>query len=128
MGPKGSHVLPVEVILGTVATLGAIGSALFGGGMLRQLFSHSNQMAVQKHELENTKKKVEGNDLSIQKLVIESALQRQNIDNFHSHIQQLQMLPKIDSRLIVLETMLKVIEGNISSLTHNGVYHDRKNT
>ena len=105
--------VPVEIILGTAATLGAIGTALFGGGLLKQLFSHSNAMAVQKHELEQTKIKVDKNDSSIQQLQIDVKLQNKDILSFAEQVKKLDLLPEISGKLTGIEMTMAYMKEHL---------------
>lgn len=108
--------LPIEVVLGTAATIGAIGTTLFGGGLLRQLFTHSNQMAVQKHELAQTRLKVEQNDNSIRKLETDVALHNKDIATFQESLKKLDMLPDINAKLGTVEQLLAYLKERVGEI------------
>jgi archaellum component FlaC len=112
-------VVPAEIVLGTVAAVGAVLTALFGGGLLKQAFTHSNALAIQKHELAQTKEKVEKNDAAIQRLTTDVALQNKDINGFQNHIRKLDMIPEINSKLNGLESLMGYLKEQIKDFSNH---------
>jgi hypothetical protein len=119
-------IMPVEVVLGTVASVLAIGTALFGGGLFKQALKHAGDMAIQKHELEQQKSKVRENDLAIQRLTTDLALVNKDIEGFSAHVRKLEMLPEISSKLSGLEALMGYIKEQLKDFRSERIEHDKK--
>lgn len=117
--------LPAEIILGTLTAGGALLSAIFGGGLFKQYISHSNQMAVQKHDLEQTKAKVDANVQDIQDLKTTAALQSKDIESFAQSVKKLEMLPEINSKLSSLEGLMTYLKEQIKDFRSERMDHDK---
>lgn len=119
--------LPAEIILGTLTATGALLTAIFGGGLLRQYVEHAKQMAVQKHDLDQTKAKVEENVQDIQELKTTAALQSKDIESFAQSVKKLEMLPEINSKLSSLEGLMTYLKEQIKDFRSERMDHDKHN-
>jgi septal ring factor EnvC (AmiA/AmiB activator) len=115
-----------EAILGTVATVGAILTVLFGGGLFKQALHHNAEQAVQKHDIELTKIRVKEHNEALAKLTTEVALQHKDIQGFTEHVRKLEMLPEISSKLSTLEALLTYLKEQIKDFRTERMDHDKK--
>lgn len=118
--------VPAEFIFGTIAAVGAIATALFGGGLLRQAFAHSNELAVQKHELARQKDLVEKSDIAIQRLKTDVELVNKDVAGFATHVKKLEMLPEISSKLSGLEATMAYLKETLKDFRSERLDHDKK--
>jgi hypothetical protein len=118
-------ILPMEAVVGTVASVFAIGTALFGGGMFRQALKHNGELAVQKYKQDQTDVKVEKNDVAIQKLNQEVALINKDVKSFENTIRKLDVLPEISSKLSGIEVAINFMKETIARLDAQATHANR---
>lgn len=92
---------------------------------MRQMFRHSNEMAVQKHEMEQTKVKVNKNVESINDLKTLVALQDKDIKSFQTHILKLELIPEINAKLSTIDATMNYLKEQIRDFRSERQEHDR---
>jgi hypothetical protein len=116
LGLEEKHMIPVEAALASLAGLGTLLSALFGGGLFRQALKHNAENAVLKYQQQLTDKKTSANDLAIQALQQDLALVKKDVSAFEHHIKKLDLLPEISSKLTGIETSIQFLKEQVNRL------------
>jgi len=113
--------VPVDVVLGIAAALGGIGTFVFGGGMFRQMFSHSNKMAIQSHRQDQTEVLVKDNNNSIISLQMTVALQNQNMEGFQRQLIKLDLIPDISAKLNSFGQVMDDVKDQLRELREDRI-------
>ena len=110
--------MSLEVVFGTVAAAGAGLSAIFGGGILTRYIKHSNELAVTKYILDDTKKKLEAVVADVAELKKDSVEFNTKIDQFTEHIKKLDLIPDLAAQLEATKSLVQSVQSMVSSI-HN---------
>ena len=95
-----------ETIFGSIAAIGAVASAIFGGGILNRYIKGSNEMAVTKYVLDETKHKLECVVADVATLKSSSVELKTKMDRFEDSLKKLDLLPTLSAKLSTMETMV----------------------
>jgi hypothetical protein len=112
---SGNHEMTLESIGGIFAAFAAVGSMIFGGGLLTRHIKQSNELAVTRYIALETEKRLVGVINDVAALKIESAGAHAKIDQFADNIKKLDLIPRLDERL---EAMSKLIESVQQMVSH----------
>lgn len=113
--------IPLEATAASVAAIGAIISAVFGGGLFRQYLKHNEEAAILRFQQNQTSNQVKDNDVAIQALQQDVALVKRDVVGFREQIKKLDLLPEIMSKLSSIETSIGFMKEQVNRLDN----HDR---
>lgn len=100
-------------ILGTIATIMSLATAIFGGGLLRQILKHNAEMAVSKYRQQEAEKRLTEMDRELQQARTEISLLNRDVKSFDQHIKKLDMLAEINAKLSGVETSISFMRDKL---------------
>lgn len=111
--------MTIELVIGSIASLGALGSFALGGGILSRYIKHSNELAVTKYRLEQTEQQVKELIDDVKTLKSDSVEISTRVEQFAEHIKKLDLIPDLAAKLASTQELVSNVQRLVIAISQS---------